>query len=153
MQQSSRHIVFIHHQFTLQSLLQLFLSCHTMLLALHHKTKRTASYIIMQFVLVGSHNLEDHVISLIEIPYGFFTISPMQPLDLCTWGSTSLPIWNLQQRGTFIGIIILLLNLTWKDFCVCFLFIFRFCFQFPAGKAIRELLNITLYKNCCLIHS
>ena len=38
------HFVFIHHQFTFKSPSQLFFSCHTMLLALHRKTKLTTSY-------------------------------------------------------------------------------------------------------------
>ena len=144
------HFVFIHHQFTFKSPSQLFFSCHTMLLALHRKTKLTTSYTTIYCpclstqpgrpwdILIFVHGGAPH------FQYGTST-KELFKLSLLSL-FCSLILLNSFQSVTEITNCKITINLE-KSFFFLLLFIFRFCFQFPAGMAIRWRVKITLYQN------
>ena len=144
------HFVFIHHQFTFKSPSQLFFSCHTMLLALHRKTKLTTSYTTIYCpclstqpgrpwdILIFVHGGAPH------FQYGTST-KELFKLSLLSL-FCSLILLNSFQSVTEITNCKITINLE-KSFFFWLLFIFRFCFQFPAGMAIRWRVKITLYQN------
>ena len=144
------HFVFIHHRFTFVSLAVVFFlshnapsfasqdkinyKLHNNLLSPCLSTQPARRWDILIFVHGGAPHFQ----------YGTST-KELFKLSLLSL-FCSLILLNSLQSVTEITNCKITINLQ-RRFFFWLLFIFRFCFQFPAGMAIRWRVKITLYQN------